>query len=126
MQAALLVGVAFGSRLVPGIDARLSQDAIEARSAWGGVRELIRIAVFRRLLLVAALIYGSHAMHDGFAVIRWNAAGIGPTAVSVLWSESVAAEVLVFFLIGPALINRLGPGGAAALAASAGIVRAGW
>jgi MFS transporter, PPP family, 3-phenylpropionic acid transporter len=123
MQAALLVGVAFGSRLVPGIDARLSQDGIEAQSAWGGVRELFRIAAFRRLLMVAALIYGSHAMHDGFAVIRWNAAGIGPTAVSVLWSESVAAEVLVFFLIGPPLINRLGPSGAAALAASAGIVR---
>jgi PPP family 3-phenylpropionic acid transporter len=41
----------------------------------------------------------------------------------MLWSEAVTAEVLVFFLIGPRLLNRLGPNGAAALAASAGVVR---
>jgi len=27
-------------------------------------------------VLVAALILGSHALHDGFAMIRWRAAGI--------------------------------------------------
>ena len=56
-------------------------------------------------MLVAALILGSHAMHDAFAVIRWRAAGVSPALASVLWSESVAAEVLVFFLIGPALVT---------------------
>ena len=44
-------------------------------------------------------------MHDAFAVIRWRAAGVSPALASVLWSESVAAEVLVFFLIGPALVT---------------------
>ena len=43
--------------------------------------------------------------------------------ISVLWSEAVAAEVIMFFLIGPTLINRLGTNGAAALAAAAGVVR---
>jgi PPP family 3-phenylpropionic acid transporter len=62
-------------------------------------------------------------MHDGFAMVRWNAIGIGPTAASVLWSESVVAEVVIFFLIGPALLDRLGPRRAMALAAAAGIVR---
>ena len=38
-------------------------------------------------------------MHDAFAVIRWSAAGISPVTASLLWSESVAAEVLVFFVI---------------------------
>ena len=33
---------------------------------------------FEILVLVAALILGSHAMHDAFAVIRWSAAGISP------------------------------------------------
>jgi hypothetical protein len=33
--------------------------------------------------------------------------------------RSVAAEVVVFFLIGPALLRRLGPARAAALAAAA-------
>ena len=45
-------------------------------------------------------------MHDAFA-IRWRAAGLSPATVSVLWSEAVAAEVLVFFLIGPALVTWL-------------------
>jgi PPP family 3-phenylpropionic acid transporter len=62
-------------------------------------------------------------MHDAFAVIRWSEAGIGPAMISVLWSEAVAAEVLMFFVIGPALVTRIGPHGAAALAAAVGIVR---
>jgi PPP family 3-phenylpropionic acid transporter len=41
----------------------------------------------------------------------------------VLWSLSVAAEVVVFFLVGPALVGRLGAPGTVALAAAAGAVR---
>ena len=37
------------------------------RAPAGGVR-LLRLPRFRRLVLVAALILGSHAMHDAFAV----------------------------------------------------------
>jgi MFS transporter, PPP family, 3-phenylpropionic acid transporter len=84
---------------------------------------LLRIPVFRNLVLVAALILGSHALHDGFAMIRWREAGISPGLASLLWSESVAAEVVVFFLIGPALVARLTPAGAIALAALAGMLR---
>jgi PPP family 3-phenylpropionic acid transporter len=62
-------------------------------------------------------------MHDSFAMIRWTAAGISPGTASVLWSESVAAEVLVFFMIGPAWVTRLTPAGALAVAAVAGMVR---
>jgi PPP family 3-phenylpropionic acid transporter len=75
------------------------------------------------MLAIAALVLGSHAMNDGFAVIRWTASGISPATASVLWSEAVLAEVVVFFLLGPRLITRLSPTGALALAASAGIVR---
>ena len=74
-------------------------------------------------MLTAALVLGSHAMHDSFAMISWNAAGIDTGTASLIWSESVAAEVIMFFLFGPALLNRLGPGRAAALAAGAGILR---
>ena len=35
---------------------------------------LLRLPRFRYLVLVA-LILGSHAMHDAFAVIRWSAQG---------------------------------------------------
>ena len=88
-----------------------------------GIGDLLRLPMFARLMLVAALVGGSHALHDGFEVIRWRAAGIGPGAAGLLWGESVAAEVLVFFVLGGPLIDRLGPGGAAMLSAGSGVVR---
>ena len=84
---------------------------------------LLRMRIFRRLLLVAALVLGSHALHDTFAVIRWRDAGISTATASLLWSEQVIAEVVVFLLVGPALLHRLGPANAAMLAAGAGVVR---
>jgi PPP family 3-phenylpropionic acid transporter len=89
----------------------------------GGVGSLLRIPAFRRLMLVAALIQGSHALHDGFVVIHWRSIGIGDTTIGLLWSESVAAEVLVFLYVGPWLLNRLSPANASLLAAFGGIVR---
>lgn len=64
-----------------------------------GILELLRLRQFRLVIVVAALILGSHALHDTFSVIRWRAAGISPQTISLLWSLSVAAEVVVFFLL---------------------------
>jgi PPP family 3-phenylpropionic acid transporter len=69
------------------------------------------------------IIEGSHALHDSFSVIRWRSAGIDFFTVSALWSESVFAEVVVFLLIGPWLVRRIGPSGSMALAAGAGVLR---
>ena len=88
-----------------------------------GVLLLFRVRAFRWLLLVGALVLGSHALHDTFAVIQWRDAGISTATASVLWSESVAAEVLVFLFVGPPLLSRLGPANAAMLAAGAAVVR---
>ena len=88
-----------------------------------GMLGLLRLAAYRRVVLESALELGSHALHDTFAVIRWSGAGISPAMVSVLWSESVAAEVVVFFLLGPSLVTRLGAHGVMALAATAGLLR---
>jgi PPP family 3-phenylpropionic acid transporter len=121
LQAALLGVAAFAATLVPELIHSRTADAVRAPA--GGVLILLRLPLFRNLVLVAALILGSHAMHDAFAVIRWSTAGISPGTASLLWSESVAAEVLVFFVIGPALVMRLTPAGAAAIAAMAGILR---
>lgn len=120
-QASLLGAAAFAAILVPEVmhDRRFAAVRAPAR----GVLLLLRLPRFRNLVLVAALILGSHAMHDAFAVIRWSAAGISPITASLLWSESVAAEVLVFFVIGPALVARLTPSGALAVAALAGMLR---
>ena len=84
---------------------------------------LWQLVIYRRVLLVAALVIGSHAMNDAFAVVAWRQAGVGNGTISLLWSLAVVSEVVVFTLVGPWLLAQLGPAGAAALAASAGIVR---
>jgi PPP family 3-phenylpropionic acid transporter len=116
-QACLLFAAALAGTLIPEIPHE------RAPAPAGGVRVLLRIARFRYLVLAAALILGSHAMHDAFAVIRWTAAGVSPSAASMLWALAVLAEVVVFFALGPRLITRLTPAGAIALAAVAGMVR---
>ncbi|HET7392848.1 MAG TPA: MFS transporter [Candidatus Binatia bacterium] len=121
LQALLLAMAACAGILVPELIHHRPADIV--RSPAGGVRVLLGIAQFRNLVIVASLILGSHAMHDAFAVIRWSAAGISPGAASLLWSESVAAEVFVFFVVGPALVKRLTPAGALAMAALAGMLR---
>ncbi|MFL6971119.1 MAG: MFS transporter [Xanthobacteraceae bacterium] len=123
LQAGLLAAAACCALLVPDAASRPLPDADRRPVSSADVRVLVALPSFRRLVLIAALVLGSHAMHDAFAVIRWSAAGITPATASVLWSESVAAEVIVFFLIGPALLRRLGPAGAMALAAAAGTLR---
>ena len=120
-QAALLGLAACAGMLVP--EFVHERTAPAARAPMAGVRVVLRIPVFRNLVLAAALILGSHAMHDAFAVIRWNAAGISTWTASMLWSLAVVAEVIVFFALGPALIRWLTPAGAIALAALAGMLR---
>ena len=87
------------------------------------VRVLFAVPGFLPLMALAALVLSSHALHDGFEMLRWEEGGIGPGTAGLLWSEGVLAEVVVFVVAGPALLKWLGPAGAAALAASAGIVR---
>ncbi|MBZ9717538.1 MFS transporter [Mesorhizobium sp. AD1-1] len=124
MYAALLAAALAAAALVPESDTNAERAADPVgQSVMGGLRELLDVPTFRRMVVIAALIYGSHAMHDIFSVIRWTAAGVGTAASSILWSEAVAAEVVVFVLVGPILLRRLGVAGAAALAAVAGILR---
>lgn len=121
-HAALLVVAVVVIPLIPGgvsvRDAHLD-DTPEAKQ----VRALLRLPAFRAVLVVSALVYGSHALYDAFAVIRWSAAGLSAPVISLLWAEAVAAEVLVFFLIGPWLLNRVGARAAALVAAVAGTIR---
>jgi PPP family 3-phenylpropionic acid transporter len=102
-----------------------SRPSIASASVGGSlsIRALLRLQEFRSVLAIAALVLGSHAMHDSFAMIRWKAAGISPPTASLLWSESVGAEVLVFVVIGPRPLDWIGPTRAMTLAAAAGIMR---
>ena len=119
MQALLLLTVPPALTLVPPMEPKAERETI-TRS---GILELLRLRDFRLVVLVAALILGSHALHDTFSVIRWRGAGISPQTISLLWSLSVAAEVVVFFIAGPWLLNRLTPSAAIILAALAGASR---
>ncbi len=119
LNALLLSIAAFAALLVPNISAEADLHAERTRD----LRQLLRIRAFRRLLLVGAIVLGSHALHDTFAVIRWRDAGISTATASLLWSEAVIAEVVVFLVVGPPLLHRLGPANAAMLAAGAAVVR---
>jgi len=115
----LFVVMSLAATRVPVVPAREDRRSLEL----DGIRALLGLPLFRRMLLVAALVIGSHALNDAFAVIRWREAGIGPGTISLLWSEAVASEVLVFVLIGPWLLSRLGTAQAAMLAAVFGVIR---
>lgn len=122
LNAALLAAAALYAPTVPRLPLPPAQ-APPTADPRDSIPALFHLRAFRRVVLVAALILGSHALHDGFAMIRWMTAGIAPGTAGLLWSESVAAEVIVFLVIGRPLLDRLGPAGAATLAAAAGIVR---
>jgi PPP family 3-phenylpropionic acid transporter len=120
-SAVCLFAAALAALLVPELrrEAPSPREHVRFRDAF----QLFRIPAFRRVLTVAALVLGGHALHDNFAVIRWRDEGIDPRTISILWSESVAAEVIVFFFIGEPLLRRIGPAAAAALSAGAAILR---
>ena len=51
------------------------------------IRALLAAPGFLPLMALAALVMSSHALHDGFEVLRWADGGIGPGAAGLLWSE---------------------------------------
>jgi MFS transporter, PPP family, 3-phenylpropionic acid transporter len=123
LSATALLAIPFAAKFVPAFPDREGvgpQHHERLEHPW---LTLLRQRAFARVTLIAALVLGSHAMYDSFAVIRWREAGISPGSIGLLWSESVAAEVLVFLLIGTTLLKVLKPIGAFGLAASCGLVR---
>jgi MFS transporter, PPP family, 3-phenylpropionic acid transporter len=122
LSAGLLAVAALFSCVVPNRVAgvRVPAGAMPSASVVG---TLLGIRIFRQFMIVAALIGGSHALHDSFQVIRWRAAGLSAEQSGFLWSTSVVAEVVVFLFLGRPLLRRLGPGGSTMLAAVAGIIR---
>jgi PPP family 3-phenylpropionic acid transporter len=123
LTAAGLFATALATRFVPDLADEANSNTQKRKVIEGDWFILLREPVFVRMVLAAAFVIGSHAMHDAFAIIRWRDAGISPAVSSVLWSESVGAEVLVFVLLGPWLLSLLGRSGALALAAGAAVVR---
>lgn len=82
----------------------------------------LRIPAFNWLLLVAALIHGSHAFYYAFGTLHWQAAGLGAGLIGALWATGVVAEI-VLFLWGKAWVARLGPVALSLIAAVCGVIR---
>ena len=114
---ALLLGVA-----AP-LAARTPEPAAQGPPQDVSWRKLLAIAPFRQIIAIAALVLGSHALHDGFAIIYWTKAGVSPRAAGFLWSESVAAEVVVFLFLGPRLLAAIGERFALLVALLAAVLR---
>ncbi|WP_246504135.1 3-phenylpropionate MFS transporter [Plastoroseomonas arctica] len=112
--AALLVA-AFAALLLPEAAARRTP-------GHGSFMAPLSDPLFRRILILSALIQGSHAAAYGFSAIHWAAAGHSATTIGLLWAEGVVAEIILFLYAKP-LAERLGWSGLTMLAAGAGLVR---
>jgi PPP family 3-phenylpropionic acid transporter len=123
LSATALMAIPIAASFVPEFPANAARDTSNGEIPHHPWLTLLRQRAFVRVTLVAALVLGSHAMHDSFAVIRWSQAGVSPSTTGVLWSESVAAEVLVFLFLGPRILRAFAPSVALAVAAFCGLVR---
>jgi PPP family 3-phenylpropionic acid transporter len=112
--AALLVA-AIAALLLPAAEARRTP-------SHGSFMTPLADPLFRRILLLSALIQGSHAAAYGFAAIHWAAAGHSASTIGLLWAEGVVAEIILFLYAKP-LAARLGWSGLTMLAAGAGLIR---
>ncbi len=84
--------------------------------------ELFRLRPFRLTVASTALVQGSHAAYYGFAAIYWRSQGIGDDVIGLLFAEGIVAEIALF-LRGRRLVERLGPAGLTACAATAAVIR---
>jgi PPP family 3-phenylpropionic acid transporter len=125
---------AVGSWLVPfllaigyGTSALLSPllpeaDVGASRARGFGGWELFKLPAFRLAVACTALIQGAHAAYYGFAALLWRSQGLSDRTIGLLIAEGIVVEILLFWR-GRRMIERLGPAGLTACAATASIVR---
>lgn len=92
-----------------------------APKAFAGLM-LFRNPAFRLAVGCTALIQGAHAAYYGFAALFWRSQGYSDTEIGLLIAEGIVAEILLFAR-GRRLVERLGPAGLTACAATASILR---
>ena len=75
ISGSFLVAGGIASLMLPGLGGSQTEPSRIQTSALHDWALLLHLAVFRQILVIAALTEGSHALNDTFAVIRWHAAG---------------------------------------------------
>jgi PPP family 3-phenylpropionic acid transporter len=86
------------------------------------VGPLLKSGLFLIFIATAAFNNAAHTVYYAFATIHWKASGLSDTAIGLLWSEGVVAEVVLFALSGK-VVARLGPAGLLLAAGLAGALR---
>ncbi len=119
--AAGLVAVAALGLVHPGGGAAPSRDA--DRPSPGELRRLLGTPAF--LVAAGAMAAGqaSHSVYYVYSVLDWRGQGVGAAIIGWLWAFGVIAETALMLGPGRAWVARLGPPGALAVAAAAGVVR---
>jgi len=114
-----LVAFFLATLLVPrvGPPRRPSQPAVSAISTSSGFDRRFIYAV-----VGAGLIAASHAFINSFMSIYWKSIGYGDALIGFLWSWSVAAEVIIFWVF-PRVFGRISSTQVLLIAAIASIIR---
>ncbi len=99
-----------------------TREAGASPGAPGGWLVLLRTPRLGRVVLLGALLNGSHAAYYAFGSIHWAAAGHDDATIGLLWAGGVVAEVALFYAGREAML-RLGPRGLMLLAAASGVLR---
>lgn len=97
-----------------------------ARSDRSSFREalgLLRRPVFLTFIAAAGIGQASHAVYYAYGSLTWLDQGVGSEVVGLLWATGVVAEIALMLGPGRALVARLGPARALALAGAAGMLR---
>lgn len=86
------------------------------------LKQLLLESSVWRFLLCTTLLQSSHAAYYGFSSIYWKEVGYSDTTIGLLWSLSIAAEVIVF-TFSYVLFRHWQASGLLLLAASCAVIR---
>ena len=93
------------------------------RASVSEILRLARVQVFVLFAATAAIGQAGHAVYYIYSVLDWTAQGIGTNVIGWLWATGVLAETALMLGPGRRWVTRIGPGGALAMAALAGVLR---
>ena len=102
LYAVLLLGAAWAAWLLPRDEHETAGRAAVSLAA------ALRFPGLARVILTSGLLQGSHAVFYTFSAIHWQAAGISPFMVGLLWATAVGSEVCLF-LFGRRFVEGMGP-----------------
>ena len=89
---------------------------------WRDARTLLQIRHMPLLLLAAGAVQGAHGMLYTYGTLHWQAQGIDPSWVGVLWALGIMTEIALFWW-SAMLVRHLGAVGVFLLGAVASVVR---